>query len=126
MPVPQGIYLPYTIDGVSFPTTPIKVDWTYTQIGTRGDGQPIFSPYWVCNMEFSYMTANDKAFFWDYFNQGGYHSIVVPHPRDDNTFILFTGTVITKFDAQRFDVAGYSQNPKLQFSRVLVTGVTIL
>lgn len=108
----------FQLDGTTFPLDPIKTRWTRTKVSTRGTGEPIFSAYWNCEMEFSYLQTTEKNFFFNAFIAGGLHTAYLPHPRDD-VMTLFIGVVFDQNDSEKFDIAGFADGNKIILKHIL-------
>ena len=70
-----------TIDDVMVTMQPDSIDWQQPrQVGTDGNGAPIYSPYWSCSLGFSVLV--DPKLFEQWYDvvDGTEHDLELPCP----------------------------------------------
>jgi len=96
----------YAIDGDLFIQNPLNKSWRREQIGTTGQGSPIFSNYWELDLSFGNLrvgSGSAAAYLMEKYLAGGLHSAVLPHPQT-GFLTTFSGVAITDVNFTLTDI----------------------
>lgn len=111
----------YKLDGADFPIDPLTKRWSRQQVQTGGAGEPIYSAFWQCELNFTHLdVSGEVSFFEAAWLSGGLHTATLPHPKTGG-MVGFTGVAITDFGYSFNDVESDSwteSGPRLVLSHI--------
>jgi len=80
-----------TLDGVVAEVQPTTTSWsTPRQIGTDGNGAPIYAPYRSCSLAFERMIVPQFHQWWAASQDGVTHEVSLPHPAREGITEVYT------------------------------------